>query len=187
MEGRSMEPEELGRLLASGSRRHFEPYRRVFLVWGVVAPAAGFGATLMALFGAERWIPAVWIALAAVGVAISMTASRRIERRTGVRPALLGYLAALWVGGTACIVALALIGALGKVFGLEYLPALSLPVIALCALVSGSLFRSRWLYAASACLLLGAVPAAAFPAAGSLIQGGLIGAVSIAIGARRRG
>jgi hypothetical protein len=178
-------PEELGKLIATGSRRHFQAYRRVFLVWGIALPMAGIGAEILARFSAERWIPALWFALVATGIVVSIIASRRIQRRTGVRPALLSYHAALWLGGTGCVLALFLIGALGKVFPLEYLPALSLPVIALCALVSGALFRSIGLYAASACFFLGSVPAVIFPARGSLIQAALMGCALLFLGARR--
>jgi len=179
--------EELGRLLAMGARRHFEPYRKLFLIWGILLPIAGGGSELFARIGKEGWIPALWLSLVALGMAISVIASRRIQRRSGVRPALLGYHIALWLGCSGCIISLYLIGALGDVFPLAYLPALSLPVIALCALVSGALFRSRGLYAASACLLTGAVPAVIFPERGSLIQAALLGIALIILGSRRNG
>ncbi len=177
--------DELKRLLATGSKRHFEPYRKVFLVWGILLPIAGGGSEILTRYGKAGAISVLWIALVALGIAISIFASRRIQRSTGVRPALLGYHAALWLGCSGCIVSLYLIGALGKVFPLAYLPALSLPVIALCALVSGSLFRSRGLYAAAACFLAGAAPAVIFPEWGSLIQSALAGCALIILGSRR--
>ncbi len=39
-------PDDLGRLVAFGSRRHFRPFKRVFLVWGIALPLAGAGSTL---------------------------------------------------------------------------------------------------------------------------------------------
>jgi hypothetical protein len=187
MPEREAEMEDLRRLIATGSRRHFEPYRKMFLIWGIILPIAGGGSELLARLGESGSIPFLWLALVALSTAISIIASRRIQLRTGVKPALLGYHTTLWLGGSGCIVALFIIGALGGVFPLVYLPALSLPVISLCALVSGALFRSRDLYTASACFLLGAVPAVIFPERGSLIQAALLGVALIVLGSRRNG
>lgn len=176
--------EDLALLVSAGSRRYFQPHRRVFALWGVTILIAGLGTEAMARLGAVRHIPVLWLSLVAVALAVSVAISRRIKRKTGVKPALLSYHVALWLGGTCCVLALFLVGAVGAVYPLEYLPALSFPVIALCSLVSGALFRSRAFYVASACFFLATVPAVAFPGRGALIQAILMGGGLIFLGAR---
>jgi hypothetical protein len=175
---------DLALLVSAGSRKYFQPHRRVFAIWGVAILVAGFGTEAMARLGVVRYIPALWLFLVASALTVSVAISRRIKRDTGVNPALLAYHVALWLGGTCCVLTLFLIGAIGAVYQLKYLPALSFPVIALCSLVSGTLFRSRAFYVASACFFLAAIPAVAFPERGALIQAILMGGGLIFLGAR---
>ena len=171
--------------VASRSRRYFLPHKKIFLLWGLIQVAAGCGSQLMLVLGKSRWIAPLWLSLVAVGILASRMLSRRLQAKSGVKPALLGYFVPLWIGGTGGIVSFCALSALCGAFGMEYLVALGFPVIALCTLVSASLFQSRTLYAMSAVFLAAALPAALFPERSLLIQAFLMGGGLILLGIKR--
>ena len=171
--------------VASRSRRYFLPHKRIFLLWGLIQIAAGGGSQLLLVNGMSRWIASLWLSLVAIGVVVSRWLSRRLQAKSGVRPALLGYFVPLWMGGIVVIVSFFLLSAFANVFHLQYLVALSFPVIALCTLVSASLFQSRTLYGMAAVFFLAMIPAVLFTGYAFLIQAGLMGGGLILLGAKR--
>lgn len=170
---------------ASRSRRFFLPYRKIFILWGIIQIVAGCGSHLLLILGRDRWIAPLWLSLVAFGILASRLLSRRLQTRSGVKPALLGYFVPLWTGGSGVIVTFFILSAAFGSFEMQYLVALSLPVLALCSLVSGSLFRSRTLYALSAAFLAAAIPCAVFPEWALLVQAILLGGGLVLLGIKR--
>lgn len=171
--------------VASRSRRYFLAYRKIFILWGIIQIAAGCGSHLLLSLGRDGWIAPLWLSLVAVGILASRLLSRRLQEKSGVKPALLRYFVPLWIGGSGVIVAFFVLSAAFGAFEMQYLVALSLPVLALCSLVSGSLFQSRTLYALAAAFLAAAIPSAVFPEWALLVQAVLLGGGLLLLGINR--
>ena len=171
--------------VASRSRRYFLPHRKIFLLWGAIQIAAGGGSQLLLVNGMSRWIAGLWLSLVAFGVVMSRSISHRLQATSGVKPALLGYFVPLWLGGTGVIISFFLLSVFVDAFSIKYLIALSFPVLALCILVSATLFQSRTLYTMAAVFLLAMLPAALFTEYALLIQASVLGGGLILLGVKR--
>jgi hypothetical protein len=168
--------------LVQSSGEKIRAYRKIFLVWGAVILFDAVLSQILVNIDMAGSIPLVWIPTLALGILLSRTVAKTIREETKINPLLLRYLAALWFGGIAVVVAFFAITTVVPMFSLMYLPALSFPIMGLCAFGSAVLFKSRLGYVLSILFFVALLPAALFPHHALLLQAILMGGGLLVLG-----
>lgn len=175
------------RELSGELRSHFDPHRKIFILWGMLIASASLLSQLLLTLEKSGILPYIWITAVLCGFLISRFLSRGIISRQQVRPALLRYLVVLWAGGSAVIFLYFLIACFFNAVSLQYFAVLMFPVIALCILVTGAFFKSAAAYVISAVFLLAAVPAVLFPEFSMILTAVVMGGGILVFGLIKNG
>ncbi len=163
------------RQLTADLRCHFAPYRRIFILWGLFLFIAASLSQVAVYINRSGYIAPIWLLFLFCGFAASALLSRQIRKTEHVTPAMLRQLILLWAGGSALIFIFFLLSFILHIFDLQYIVCLSFPVIALCTLVSASLFNSTTAYIISFVLFLATLPSSLFPEWGFAFQAVIMG------------